>query len=85
MHVCLHNDMANTEQQLAGAVDQMSVSKKKAPKAEASGPLEFEPKPAYFDSRIAMFEKIKAEQDAAAAALRGRHRLWTLRVRSRRA
>ena len=68
MHVCLHNDMANTEQQLAGAVDQMSVSKKKAPKAEASGPLEFEPKPAYFDSRIAMFEKIKAEQDAAAAA-----------------
>lgn len=68
MHVCLHNDMANTEQQLAGAVDQMSVSKKKAPKAEPSGPLEFEPKPAYFDSRIAMFEQIKAEQDAAAAA-----------------
>ncbi|PWY97803.1 threonyl-tRNA synthetase [Testicularia cyperi] len=35
-----------------------------APKA----PLEFTPKPAYFDHRIAMFEKLKAEQDAAFAA-----------------
>lgn len=31
--------MANPEQ-LAGAVDNMSVGKKKAPKAEAGGPLE---------------------------------------------
>lgn len=35
---------------------------------EAKAPLEFSPKPAYFDHRIALFDKLKAEQDAHAAA-----------------
>ncbi|KAJ1018138.1 hypothetical protein NDA16_005004 [Ustilago loliicola] len=34
----------------------------------SKAPLEFTPKPAYFDHRIAMFEKLKAEQDAEFAA-----------------
>lgn len=48
----------------------------KKPKSKKDGaadgaskaPLEFTPKPAYFDHRIAMFEKLKAEQDAEFAA-----------------
>ena len=31
-------------------------------------PLEFEPRPAFFQARIDMFERIKAEQDSARAA-----------------
>ncbi|WFD34886.1 threonine--tRNA ligase [Malassezia cuniculi] len=59
--------MADPEK-LAGAVGKMSVSKKASEADKSTAPLEFEPKPAYFDSRIAMFERIKAEQDAARAA-----------------
>ena len=41
---------------------------KKETDAAPKAPLEFTPKPAYFDHRIAMFEKLKAEQDADFAA-----------------
>lgn len=44
---------------------------KKGGKGESNGtavPLEFTPTPTYFQSRIDMFERIKAEQDAARAA-----------------
>ncbi|SNX87565.1 probable THS1 - threonyl tRNA synthetase, cytosolic [Melanopsichium pennsylvanicum] len=43
-------------------------AKKDAADGAPKAPLEFTPKPAYFDHRIAMFEKLKAEQDAEFAA-----------------
>ncbi|GAK66757.1 threonyl-tRNA synthetase [Moesziomyces antarcticus] len=43
-------------------------AKKEGADAGPKAPLEFTPKPAYFDHRIAMFEKLKAEQDAELAA-----------------
>ncbi|KAI3485158.1 hypothetical protein L1887_51595 [Cichorium endivia] len=43
-------------------------AKKEGADAGPKAPLEFSPKPAYFDHRIAMFEKLKAEQDAELAA-----------------
>ncbi len=43
-------------------------AKKEGADAGPKAPLEFSPKPAYFDHRIAMFEKLKAEQDAEFAA-----------------
>ncbi|GAC98443.1 threonyl-tRNA synthetase [Pseudozyma hubeiensis SY62] len=60
------------KQQQQGQQQQKGEKKPKAKKESADGaskaPLEFTPKPAYFDHRIAMFEKLKAEQDAEFAA-----------------
>ena len=62
-------------EELADGVKNMNVQEKqpKANKKAAKGgdsgaPLEFEPKPAYFQDRIDMFNKVKAEHDAAIAA-----------------
>ncbi|WFC95929.1 threonine--tRNA ligase [Malassezia brasiliensis] len=63
-------------EELVDGVKKMNVQEKQ-PKAnkkankggnESATPLEFEPKPAYFQSRIDLFEKVKAEHDAALAA-----------------
>ena len=63
-------------EELADGVKKMNVQEKQ-PKAnkkpikggnESAMPLEFEPKPAYFQSRIDLYEKVKAEHDAALAA-----------------
>ncbi|WFD24763.1 threonine--tRNA ligase [Malassezia equina] len=63
---------AAAPEQLASSVKNMSVKEKPQKKSKggnaAAGPLEFEPRPAYFQSRIEMFERVKAEQDAARAA-----------------
>ena len=63
------------QQQQKQQKQQQQPKGEKKPKAKKEGadgapkaPLEFSPKPAYFDHRIAMFEKLKAEQDAAFAA-----------------
>ncbi|TKY90330.1 hypothetical protein EX895_000328 [Sporisorium graminicola] len=60
------------KQQQQQQQQQKGEKKPKAKKENADGapkaPLEFSPKPAYFDHRIAMFEKLKAEQDAEFAA-----------------
>ncbi|KAJ1035870.1 hypothetical protein NDA13_000529 [Ustilago tritici] len=61
------------EKQQKQQQQQKGEKKPKAKKdAAADGaskaPLEFTPKPAYFDHRIAMFEKLKAEQGAEFAA-----------------
>lgn len=62
-------------EELAANMNKMNVAEKqqkpnkKAPKgADSAHPLEFEPRPAYFQERIDMFEKVKAEYDAAIAA-----------------
>ncbi|KAH3660020.1 hypothetical protein OGAPHI_007225 [Ogataea philodendri] len=56
-------------------VQALSVDDKKSKKAEKKGsddsvkrPLELNPKPAFIDHRIKIFEQIKAKQDAAIAA-----------------
>ncbi|KAI3617662.1 hypothetical protein CBS9595_003571 [Malassezia furfur] len=63
-------------EELADGVKKMNVQEKQ-PKAnkkvnkggnESAMPLEFEPKPAYFQNRIDLYEKVKAEHDAALAA-----------------
>ncbi|KAN0063845.1 threonyl-tRNA synthetase [Thecaphora frezii] len=62
-----------TQQQQPKAEKQQKGQKKTKPNKDAASdskmPLEFTPKPAYFDHRIAMFEKLKAEQDAKAASM----------------
>ncbi|WFD41084.1 threonine--tRNA ligase [Malassezia japonica] len=63
-------------EELAEGVKKIQVNEKpqKANKKGGKGgessdsPLEFEPKPAYFQSRIDLFNKVKAEHDAALAA-----------------
>lgn len=66
------NQASAAPEQLANAVKDMSVNSKPDKKAKGGGaggmPLEFEPRPAFFQARIDMFERIKAEQDSARAA-----------------
>ena len=66
------NQASAAPEQLANAVKDMSVNSKPDKKAKGGSaggmPLEFEPRPAFFQARIDMFERIKAEQDSARAA-----------------
>lgn len=58
------------QQQQKGGEKKPKQSKKDGAEGDAASkmPLELTPKPEYFDHRIAMFEKLKAQQDADFAA-----------------
>ena len=66
------NQASAAPEHLANGVKDMSVNSKPDKKAKGGSaggmPLEFEPRPAFFQARIDMFERIKAEQDSARAA-----------------
>ncbi|KAF8208228.1 hypothetical protein K438DRAFT_1574863 [Mycena galopus ATCC 62051] len=61
--------MATTEQPKAAAPQASAPKEKKAKAAATSAyPLELQPPPAFFDHRIKIFEKLKAEHDEFVAA-----------------
>ena len=66
------NQASAAPEQLANAVKDMSVNSKPDKKAKGGGaggmPLEFEPRPAFYQAGIDMVARFQGEQDAARAA-----------------
>ncbi|PKI85225.1 threonine--tRNA ligase [Malassezia vespertilionis] len=64
----VNNAQPAPQAELAKAVKKQMKISNKHEQIEEEMPLEYTPKPAYFQSRIDMFEKVRAEQEAAYAA-----------------